>query len=307
MGSELLHALAEGVDGLFGAPPLDGDQGLGLGPMELDQAAELLVRGDVVFVVAVPADEVHQGQGMVGVEHGLVVAAQREPGHAAVIELDELAIGLGAVFLVHGPGRRFAAGRLPAAGGTVAEIVEIGGEAVRTRPVGPAGDLELEDAELDPDLQHAPPVAGADFAGQNLARLGVIGPTLDHVVQVPPHQRLPNRSREREQAIRPHNSRQTKPIADDMALSANPPRSSDGTAVFRAISRRIIAPTQVESYCAFESDRENLRRVPRDQHSRKAFAALDEPGSSPCCRMFTVMSFGSRGSAPEGDSGCESP
>ena len=125
MGCQLLHAFAKGVDGFLGASAFDRDQGLGLGAMELDQAARLLVRGDVVFVIAVPADEVHEGERMIGVEHGLVVAAEREPGHPAMKELGELAIRLVAVFLIHGPGRSLAPGRLSAAGRTVAKIVKI--------------------------------------------------------------------------------------------------------------------------------------------------------------------------------------
>ena len=39
----------------------DREQGLGLSAMELDQAARLFVRGDVVFVIAVAANEIHEG------------------------------------------------------------------------------------------------------------------------------------------------------------------------------------------------------------------------------------------------------
>ena len=53
--------------------------------------------------------------------------------------------------------------------------------------IGPAADLELEHAQFDPDLQDRPAVAGANLAGQDLAGLGVIRPTLDHVIQVPSH------------------------------------------------------------------------------------------------------------------------
>ena len=197
MAGQLFHALAEGVDGLFGPPSLDGDQGLGLGAMELDKAAELLVRGDVLFIVAVPADEVHEGQGVIRIEHGLVVSAEREPGHPAVIELDELTIGLVAVLLFHGPGWGLPAWCLSPARRTVAKIVKIGGKAVGARAVGTAGQLELKDAELDPDLQHAAPIASLDFARQHLTGLGIIGPTLDHIIQVPSHNRLPARTSER--------------------------------------------------------------------------------------------------------------
>ena len=53
--------------------------------------------------------------------------------------------------------------------------------------IGPAADFELEHTQLDPDLQDRPAVAGADLAGQDLPGLGVVRPTLDHVIQVPSH------------------------------------------------------------------------------------------------------------------------
>ena len=81
-------------------------------------------------------DEVHQGQRVVGVAQRLVVALQGEPGDPAMIELDELAVGLGAMLLRHPPGRGLAAGGQAAAGGAVAEVVEIGGEPVRPGAVG---------------------------------------------------------------------------------------------------------------------------------------------------------------------------
>jgi hypothetical protein len=232
---------------------------------------------------------------MIGVEHGFLIAAQRQPGHASVIVLDELTIGLGAVLMIHRPGRPFARRRLPAARGAIPEIIEVRGEPVRPCSVGTRSHLELKNTKLDPYLKHTTAVASAHLARQNLTRLGVIGPTLDHVIQVPSHQKLPNRRSEREQAIRPDVFRKSKTIADDMTLLANPSRLSDCTAVFQAINR-IIALTQAESYCECESDGENLRRVPCDQHARKVFEAPGGPGKTQSCRMFTVMSFGSLGS-----------
>ncbi len=46
---------------------------------------------------------------------------------------------------------------------------------MRPRPVGTAPDLHLEHAELDPDLEDRPAVAGADLARDRLARLGSYG------------------------------------------------------------------------------------------------------------------------------------
>ena len=124
---------------------------------------------------------------MIGVLDGLVVAAQGQPGDAPVIELDEFAVGLGALLGRHHPRRGLAARRLAPARRAMAQVVEIRGEPMGPQAVGPAADFELEHAQLDPDLQDRPAVAGADLAGQDLAGLGVIRPTLDHVIQVPSH------------------------------------------------------------------------------------------------------------------------
>ena len=52
--------------------------------MEEDEASEPLVRLDIVGVAPVIGDEVHQGEGVVGVEAGLVVALEGQPGDATV-------------------------------------------------------------------------------------------------------------------------------------------------------------------------------------------------------------------------------
>ena len=187
MGVEPVDPVAQGVDGLLGPAAFQGQDGGGLGAMEQHEPAELLVRGDVILLVAVAADEVHQGEGVVGILDGLVVAAQGQPGDAPVVELDEFAVGLGALRCRHHPRRGLAARRLAPARGAMAQVVEIGGEPMRPQAIGPAADLELEHAQLDPDLQDRPAVAGADLAGQDLAGLGVVRPTLDHVIQVPTH------------------------------------------------------------------------------------------------------------------------
>ena len=140
-----------------------------------------------------PADEIHQGERVVGVLDGLVVPAQGQPGDAAMVELDELAVGLGALVSRHHPRRRLAARRLSPAGRAMAQVIEISREPMRPQPVGRPTDLELKHAELDPDLQDHPAVAGADLSRQDLAGLGIIRPTLDHVIQVPSHRWLPTR------------------------------------------------------------------------------------------------------------------
>ena len=55
------------------------------------------------------------------------------------------------------------------------EVIQVGGEAVGSDPVGPPFDLELEQAEFDADLEDVPAVAGADLSGDHLARAGLIG------------------------------------------------------------------------------------------------------------------------------------
>ncbi len=96
------------------------------------------MRGDVIFLIAVPADEIHQGERVVGVLDGLVVPAQGQPGDAAMVELDELAVGLGALVSRHHPRRRLAARRQSPAGGAMAQVVEIGDKPMRAQPIGAA-------------------------------------------------------------------------------------------------------------------------------------------------------------------------
>ena len=68
------------------------------------------------------------------------------------------------MFLGHGPVGLLARG-WPAAGlRPMAEVVEVGGEAVRSDAVGPALGLHLEEAQLDADLEHGTAVSGSDLA-----------------------------------------------------------------------------------------------------------------------------------------------
>ena len=71
------------------------------------------------------------------------------------------------------------------------QVVEIGHKPMRTHPVRAPRHLELEHAQLDPDLQDHAAVAGTDLARQVFAGLGIIRPSLDHVIQVPSHHELP--------------------------------------------------------------------------------------------------------------------
>ncbi len=49
MGGQALDPVAKSIDGLFGTMALECQRDGGLGAMEQDDAAELLVRCDVVF------------------------------------------------------------------------------------------------------------------------------------------------------------------------------------------------------------------------------------------------------------------
>ena len=60
-----------------------------------------------------PANEIHEGERVVGVVDGLIMPAQGQPGDAAMVKLDELAVGLGALVGRHRPGRRLAPGACP--------------------------------------------------------------------------------------------------------------------------------------------------------------------------------------------------
>ena len=71
MGGQAIDPVADGIDGLFGPMPLDRQCDRGLGAVEQDDPAELLVRRDVIVLVPVPADEIHQGERVVGVLNGL--------------------------------------------------------------------------------------------------------------------------------------------------------------------------------------------------------------------------------------------
>ena len=146
--------------------------------------------GDVILVGSVLSDEVHEGQGVVGIADGQFVTAEREPGHPTVVELDELPVGFNAMVLRHHPIRALAVAS-SSAGGLVTEVITIGRRPMRPGAVGTTGDLQLKHAQLNPDLQDVATVPGADLASQHLSRLGIVGPSLDDVVQVLPHPPAP--------------------------------------------------------------------------------------------------------------------
>ena len=74
----------------------------------------------------------------------------------------------------------------------MAQVVKIRHKSMRPQTVGSACHLELEHAQLDADLQDLAPSRAGPRA-QVLAGLGIIGPSLDHVIQVPSHHGLPIR------------------------------------------------------------------------------------------------------------------
>jgi hypothetical protein len=189
MDGEAAGAVADGVDGLLGVAAFEGEGGGGLGAVEEDEAAEPFVAGDVFGVVAVGADEVHEREGVVGVTEHAVVALEREPGHASVVELDEFAIDLDAVVGGHGPGGGVSFSG--AGAGPVSEVVEVGGITVRPEAVGPVVGFHLENAEVLSDLEDDATVSGSDLSGQGFAGLGFVRPAVQGVVDVSAHRLTP--------------------------------------------------------------------------------------------------------------------
>ena len=152
MGCQPLNSVAQGVDRLFGTLSFECDRDGSLSTMEQDDTTELLVRADVIFVLHVTANEIHEGDGVVGVVNGILMPAQGQPGDAPMVKLNEFTVGLGALVGRHHPGRRLALRREPSAGGVMPEVIEVGHETVRAEAIGAPADLELKDAELDTHL-----------------------------------------------------------------------------------------------------------------------------------------------------------
>ena len=111
-----------------------------LGSMKQNQPAILLVRLSIALVRRVITHEVHEGQRVIGILHCLGIIAQREPTNASVIELEKFPIGLAALFFTKNE-------RLPGAIGKprlVAQILKIGGTAMRACPIGSTGSFQLQ-------------------------------------------------------------------------------------------------------------------------------------------------------------------
>src|SRR5262249_14261633 len=146
--SKLLQAVADGVHGGFWLLALDGTGGGRLGALEQDKTAVLLVSLGVLLARRMVADEVHEGQRVVGVGHGPIEMAQGQPAETTVVELHELAISFQALLFAEREGPTSSLG----AAGPAAQIVEVSGVAVRSGSVGPAVGFHLQDAEIDAQL-----------------------------------------------------------------------------------------------------------------------------------------------------------
>jgi hypothetical protein len=86
------------------------------------------------------AHKIHECQRVIGVRQGMTVAAQRQPAHAAVIILHELAVGFEALLLVEREGTTAVVGQLC----LVLQIVEVGGEPVGRHAVRASTRFELQ-------------------------------------------------------------------------------------------------------------------------------------------------------------------
>src|SRR5438132_12789000 len=104
---------------------LDGQGSSGMRPLKDYEAAILLMSLRVFLAGGMIADKIHERQRVVGIGHGPGEVPQGQPADAPVIILNELAIGLLALFLAqdkHLPASIRQAGLMP-------QIVEVGWEA----------------------------------------------------------------------------------------------------------------------------------------------------------------------------------
>ena len=120
------------------------------------------------------ANKVHKRQAMVGVAGGSAILAQRKPANPAVIILDKLAIGIHALFRCKHKVRIVQ--RLGH------EMVVVSGRPMRPSPVGPVLRLKLQNAHIDPHLQHVPAVRTLHQAHHHLAR--AVRPGIEQFVEI---------------------------------------------------------------------------------------------------------------------------
>src|SRR5690606_37376981 len=119
--------------------------------------------------------EVHQGQRVIGVAHGPFKVTQRQPAHAAMVVLYELAIDFQAFLLAHAEvGAQ--------SDGFADQEVEKSLVAARPNAVGPVFHLKLQDAQVHANLQHGSTVGALDDTDLHLARL--VFPLAEDVVDI---------------------------------------------------------------------------------------------------------------------------
>ena len=129
--------------------------------MEQHEWPVLLVRQRPFVVGGVLPHEVHERQAVVRILRCPVVFPQRKPAEPPVVELHELPIGLGALFLREAEAAAFA-------NHLADQVVVVGFGAVRPQAVRPQVGLHLEHAHVDPHLQDLPAIR---WKLQNLAKL----------------------------------------------------------------------------------------------------------------------------------------
>ncbi len=119
--------------------------------------------------------EIHERQAMVGIAHRPAELTKRQPAHPAVIELDELTVGLGA--LLFGEDET-----VPLVQGQPQQIVEVRLGPARAGAVGAIFDFQLQDTQVDAHLQYLASVARPGEPGDNLA--GLVLPALQHMIDI---------------------------------------------------------------------------------------------------------------------------
>ena len=108
--------------------------------------------------------------------------AQGQPANPPVIELHEFAVGFLALLLRHREFAFFAP--LPVAGlhGPADQVVKVRFRALRPRAVGPARRLQLQEAQVQPHLQHIPAVVPSFLADADALR--IVGPIAEDAVDI---------------------------------------------------------------------------------------------------------------------------
>ena len=125
----------------------------------------LLVGKDPLLVGRPVGDEIHQGQGVIGVGHGLAELAQRQAANPPVIKLQKFAVDFHVVL------SSVSCESVALVDGLGVEIIEICFRSAGTLAVGPAGEFHLQHAHLDSHLHYFAAVRGFDEPSADRARL----------------------------------------------------------------------------------------------------------------------------------------